>query len=88
MWAGDCPVVHWDFESVEADEEYRPLFSSASTMFRCLTVASEQTFNIFTTLLKTHLSCWLFANKRYEDFSKRILKRPQASLAITGHAQT
>ncbi len=47
MWEGDCPVVHWDFESVETDEEYRPLFSSASAMFRCFTVASEQTFNIF-----------------------------------------
>jgi hypothetical protein len=47
MQDGDCPVVYWDFESVETDEEYRPLFSSASAMFRCLTVAAEQEFNIF-----------------------------------------
>lgn len=47
MRDGDCPVVFWDFELVETDEEYRPLFSSASAMFRCLTIAAEQDLNIF-----------------------------------------
>jgi hypothetical protein len=47
MRDGDCPVVYWDFESAETDEEYRPLFSSVSAMFRCLTVAAEQDLNIF-----------------------------------------
>jgi hypothetical protein len=30
--SSDCPMVYWDFESVETDEEYRALFSSASAM--------------------------------------------------------
>ena len=40
-------MVFWDFELVETDEDYCPLFSSVAAMFRCLTIAAAQDLNIF-----------------------------------------
>ncbi len=38
---GDCPVVFWDHDLTDTEEEFRPLFSSCAGMFACLTLAAE-----------------------------------------------
>lgn len=47
MCNGDCPVVYWDHEEFETDEEIKPLFSSAQAMFRCMQVVTQFDFNFF-----------------------------------------
>ena len=42
---GDCPVVFWDHEWLDTDKEIRPLFSSSSKMFRCLTLIAREDVN-------------------------------------------
>ncbi len=38
---GDCPIVFWDHEWVNTDQEVRPLFSSVERMFKSLLFVAE-----------------------------------------------
>lgn len=49
---GDCPVVIWDHEWVESDQEIKPMFSSCTKMFECLAFAASTDFNFITNLEK------------------------------------
>ena len=42
---GDCPVVFWDHDLTDTEEEIRPLFSSCAGMFACLALAADSDFS-------------------------------------------
>lgn len=37
----DCPIVYWDHDWVETEQEVNPLFSSSAKMFECLTFVAK-----------------------------------------------
>lgn len=43
--AGDCPVVFWDHEWVGTEKEIRPMFSSSTRMFECLSIVATNDLN-------------------------------------------
>lgn len=67
MSNGDCPVVYWDHEEFETDEEIQPLFSSAQAMFRCMRVVTQFDFGFF---------------HHFPDESPRLLEDRQQALGL------
>jgi hypothetical protein len=45
--AGDCPVVFWDHEWVDTENEVRPMFSSSARMFESLCFVATNDLNFF-----------------------------------------